>query len=227
MANHWLLVGSLALFWVGSLILMRLWTRRQVIKELLQPGANGEDLARAFPDPGPADRAALEVIRAFRNGYLWKRWPETDLTFKAFNEMSLELIKKIAGVYYPDEGQPELKASLADLVALHNRVGTRLAAWLESLPMRPFKDVELKTVLRYHEVYRNVRSHPAYTFMKRHRLDTVARWGWAAFNFNSPFYWSRRAAYELGRRLLLAHTVALVGEEAMLLYSRRSEAGGR
>ena len=43
----------------------------------------------------------------------------------------------------------------------------------------------------------------------------------AAFHSNSSFYWGRRAAYELARRLLLARLAHLVGEEAMLLYGRR------
>jgi hypothetical protein len=54
-----------------------------------------------------------------------------------------------------------------------------------------------------------------------HRLHRLARWSWAAFNYNSPFYWGRRGAYELARRLLLARIAQLVGEEAMLLYGRR------
>jgi hypothetical protein len=106
-------------------------------------------------------------------------------------------------------------------VAFHNRVGSRLAAWLETAPIRPFKDVELGTIIRYYDLYQNLRNHPVSQFIKRHRLHKVAKWSWAALNYNSPFYWGRRAAYEVGRRLLLARLADLVGEEAMLLYGRR------
>jgi hypothetical protein len=221
MENHWIILGAvgLVLLWGGSLWAMRHWTRRQVIKSLLAVEA-GEAI-HLPPDPRPEDQAALEIIKTYREGYLWNRWPETTLSFNAINDLSQEIIREIAGVYYPEEDRPELRASLADLVAFHNRVGSRLAAWLETVPSRPFKDMELRTIIRYYEMYQNLRNHPVSQFIRRHRLHRVASWSWAAFNFNSPFYWGRRAAYEIGRRLLLARLADLVGEEAMLLYGRR------
>lgn len=219
--NPWLILILVALvvLWIGSLFAMRLWTRRQLLRALLAREAE-EDIPLP-PEPRPADEAARELIRTYRDGYLWNYWPETALSFNAINDLSLKMAREIAALYYPEEERPELKASLADLVAFHNRVGCRLAAWLESAPVRPFKDLELQTVLRYYDMYQNLRDHPVSQFIKRHRLHKVASWGWAAFNFNSPFYWGRRAAYELARRLLLARLADLVGEEAMLLYGRR------
>ena len=137
----------------------------------------------------------------------------------------MELIKEIARAYYPDDDRPELKASLADLVALHNRVGARLAAWLDTGPMRPFKDVELGTVMRYHEMYQNLKNHWGYTFIKRHHLDKAVRWGWTTINYANPWYWGRYAVYhggkEVAARLLMARIADLVGEEAVRLYGRR------
>jgi len=216
--NPWV-ISILVLLWGGSLWVMRHWIRRRVMLRLLA-GEAGEAI-QLPPEPRPEDLAALEIIRTYRDGYLWNRWPETALSFYAINDLSLEIIKEIAGVYYPEEDRPELKASLTDLVAFHNRVGSRLAAWLETAPIRPFKDVELGTIIRYYDLYQNLRNHPVSQFIKRHRLHKAASWGWAAFNYNSPFYWGRRAAYEVGRRLLLARLADLVGEEAMLLYGRR------
>jgi len=216
--NPWTIL-ILAVLWAASLWAMRLMTRRQLLWAMLSQEADS-DMPRP-PEPRPADEGAREVIRLNRNRYLWSYCPETPLSFNAINDLSGELIREIAGVYYPEEERPELKASLADLVALHNRVGGRLAAWLESAPVRPFKDVELQTVIRYYEMYQSLKDHPVSQFIRRHRLHRVASWGWAALNYNSPFYWGRRAAYELGRRLLLARLVTLVGEEAMLLYGRQ------
>lgn len=212
-------MAGIILLWGSSLIAMRFWTKRQLLRAFLAQEASEE--IPLPPEPRPADQAASEIIRTRRDGYLWKRWPETPLSFNAINEMSQELIREIAGVYYPEEERPELRASLADLVAFHNRVGCRLAAWLETVSIRPFKDVELQTIIRYYEMYQGVRDHPVSQFIRRHRLHKVAKWSWAAFNYSSPFYWGRQAAYELGRRLLLARIADLVGEEAMRLYGRQ------
>jgi len=216
--NPWLILG-IFLLWIGSLWAMRLWTRRQVLRAFLEREA-GESI-HLPSEPRPEDEAAREIIWTHRDAYLWNFRPETAVSFNAVNELSQKLVREIAGVYYPQEEHPELKASLADLVALHNRVGGRLAAWLEAAPLRTFKDVELQTIIRYYDIYQTVSNHPVSRFIQRHRLHKVAKWSWAAFNYGSPFYWGRQAAYELGRRLLLARLTDLVGEEAMQLYGRR------
>jgi hypothetical protein len=216
--NPWTIL-ILAVLWAASLWAMRLTTRRRLLRALLNREADSD--IPLPPEPRPADEGARKLIRINRNRYLWSYWPETPLSFHAINDLSVQLIREIAGIYYPEEERPELKASLAELVALHNRVGGRLAAWLESAPIRPFKDVELQTVMRYYEMYQSLKGHPVSQFIRRHRLHRMASWGWAALNYNSPFYWGRRATYELGRRLLLARLVNLVGEEAMLLYGRQ------
>jgi hypothetical protein len=198
MENPWVIpaMAGLAILWLASLAAMRFWTRRRMLTDFMaRPG--GCELPRPSGQR-PEDRAALEIIRSRRHRYLWNRWPETALSFYAIQEISL-----------------------ADLLALHNRVGSRLAAWLETAPIRTFKDLELQSIIRYYGVYQNVRNHPVSRFIVHHRLHRLARWSWAAFNYNSPFYWGRRGAYELARRLLLARIAQLVGEEAMLLYGRR------
>jgi len=228
--NHWLFlsIAGLALLWVASLLLVRGWTRRRLL-QVLTPAGDG-DLENPLPDSRPEDRAALDLIRSYRRRYLLNFWPGTEFSFRAINELSLELIREIAQVYYPGEERPELRASLADLVALHNRVGTRLAGWLETFPIRPFKDVELGTIVRCHDLYQTVTSHPTYAFMKRHHLDKVARWGLTIYNYANPWHWGGRAAYhggkELAARLLLGRIADLVGEEAVQLYSRRPGAKG-
>ncbi len=227
LAYHWLILASVALLglWAASLVAVRLWTRHQVIKALMRQEGEPDEIRLSLPDSRPEDQAALDLIRSYRRRYLLKWWPGTAISFKAINDLSLELIKEIAQVYHPDEDRPELKASLSDLVALHNRVGARLAAWLETVPIRPFKDVELATVVRYHEMYQSLKGHWGYAFIKRHHLDQVARWGWTAVNFANPWHWGRKAAYhggkEVAARLFMARVADLVGEEAVRIYGRR------
>jgi hypothetical protein len=226
LAYHWFFlgIGALLVLWGASLLAVRLWTRHQVIKDLLRQAGDLDGDMITLPDDRAEDRAALAIIRTYRRHYLLKWLPGTAISFKGINEMSLELIKKIAGVYYPGDDRPELKASLAGLVALNNRVGARLAAWLDTMPMRPFKDVELSTVVRYHEMYQSLKNHWGYAFIKRHHLDKAVRCGWTTINYANPWYWGRYAVYhggkEVAARLLMARIADLVGEEAVRLYGR-------
>jgi hypothetical protein len=227
LAYHWLFlaIGALLAVWGASLLAVRLWTRHQVIRDLLRQEGDPDGAMITLPDSRPEDRAALAVIRSYRRHYLLKWMPGTAISFKAINEMSTELIREVARAYYPDDDRPELKASLANLVALNNRVGTRLAAWLDTRPMRPFKDVELGTLVRCHEMYRSFKNHWGYAFVKRYHLDQAARWGWTTFNYANPWYWGRYTVYhggkEVAARLLMARIAGLVGEEAVRIYGRR------
>ncbi len=231
MESHWLLllISGFALLWALSLFLVRHWTRTRLLRALMEQEGIGVAAELEAAAPRPEDQAAREIIRQYRRRYLLKLWPDTAFSFKVVNDLALEMIQEIARVYYPEEERPELKASLRDLVGLYNRVGARLQALLEARALRPFRDVELQTVLRYHDLYQTIKDHWGYQFIKRHHLDKVARWGWAALNFANPWYWGRKAAYEgskeLAARVALARIADIVGEEAMLLYSRRASGG--
>ncbi len=221
----WVLLG-LAVLWGISLVLVRHFTLKRFSSAIHREEANTDDLDISLPDPQPQDQAALRLLREYRHRYLLKLWPDTKFSFREINDLSQTLVTAIARLYYPDEERPELKASLADLVALYRRVGVRLTAWLETAPFRPLRDMELATVMLIHDTYQKVLDNPVHQFLKRHHLYRAARWTWAAVNIANPFYWGRRAAYKSSReflaRIFLAKVVTVVGEEAMRLYSRRS-----
>ncbi len=103
MKNPWIIaaMAGLAVLWLASLAAMRFWTRRRMLADFVARPGDGE-LPRPR-GPRPEDRAALEIIRSRRHHYLWSRWPETALSFSAIQEMSLEIMKEIAGVYFPQE----------------------------------------------------------------------------------------------------------------------------
>jgi hypothetical protein len=227
--HHFWWVGvllGLAVLWGISLVLVRRWTLRRFSTALNQEEANVEDLDISLPDPQPQDQEALRLLSEYRRRYLLKFWPDTRFSFREINDLSQTLVTEIARIYYPEEERPELKASLADLVALYRRVGVRLTAWLETAPFRPLRDMELATVMLIHDTYQKVVDNPVHQFLKRYHLYRAARWTWAAVNIANPFYWGRRAAYKSSReflaRVFLAKVVTVVGEEAMRLYSRRS-----
>lgn len=221
----WLLVAAVASLWLASLLAVRFWTRRQVWRSLAALPAE-EDLSLPFPDVRPEDRQALEVVRVYRRRCLLRVWPDTDFSFRALLNLSMDLVQQIAAVYHPHEERPELHASLAGLINLHTRISVRLQDLLTTLPLGALKDVKLQTILYCHDIYQLCVSHPVYRFLRQHRLDKVAQWAWMLKNLASPWYWGRRAAYSGGKELLarffLARFTAIVGFEAISLYSGRA-----
>jgi len=178
----WLFITVTVLLWLSSLLVVRYWTKKKIISRFDPKTLEGEDIPLPFTDPRPEDKEAMEVVRAFRRRYLLKLWPDTEFSLKVIMGLALDLVQQIAGVYYPEDERPELHASLSELINLQNRISVRLQALLETLPLRAIKDVELETILFYHNVYKKFISHPTYLFMKRHHLDRVARYAWLLKN---------------------------------------------
>ncbi len=226
--EYWYLwvIWGLAVLWAGSLLLVRRLTLKRLSSLPDQAEAGLDEVEMPLPELRPEDQEALRLISDYRRRSLLKLWPETTLGFTEINSRCQRLVAEIARIYYPEEERPELKASLADILALYRRVGVRLSAWLETLPFRPLKDIELATVFFLHETYRKIKGHPVNRFLERHHLYRLALWAWGAINVVNPWYWGRRAAYTGGReliaRLFLAKVFTVVGEEAVRLYSRRS-----
>lgn len=218
-------LGAGLLVWGLSVVAAWFLARRRLLKEWAREERLALELPSGLAAARPEDREALEIISAYRRRFLTHPWPKTQLRLALITETAQSLLKDIARTYYPQEERPELKASLSDLVGLVDRVGGRLQLWLDTLPVRPLKDVEVGTLLKMHDLYRQVKEHPFYQFLKRHHLDKVASWLWTAKNLLNPWYWSRRAAYagsrELFVRLFLCQMVSLVGEEAIRIYGRR------
>jgi hypothetical protein len=222
----WILVSATVLLWLGSLLVVRHWTSKKILSSFDPETLEGEDIRLPFNDPRPEDKQAMAVVRAFRRRYLLKMWPDTEFSLKIIMNLALELIQQIAAVYHPEDERPELHASLSELISLQTRISVRLQAVLETLPLRAVKDIELETILFYHDVYKKFTSHPTYLFMKRHHLDKMARYAWMLKNIASPWYWGYRAAYYGGKEMLsrffLGRMSTIVGVEAIRLYSGRA-----
>ncbi len=181
-----LLLLAVAIFWGASLLVMRWWTLKRFREALNREEASFDDLEMPLAEPHPQDLAALALLKEQRRRYLLKLWPDTRFSFRDINDIALSLVADIAHIYYPEEERPELRASLADMVALYRRVGVRLAAWLETAPFRPLKDMELTTFMLLHDTYQKVKDHPIHQFLQRHHLYRAARWAWGAVQRRQP-----------------------------------------
>ncbi len=227
-AEKWLgwLLGLLLLAWLLSLLLVRWWTRRQLLHQVSIRELAEAPVDLPYAEPSPADQQARDLIRAYRRRYLLQLWPDLEFSWRGVIDLSWELIREVARIYYPDEERPELKATLYDLLELQARINTRLRQLFETLPLKAIREVELETVLQAHDLYKKFTQHPIYRFCKRHRLDELVRAAWLIKNLANPWYWGYRATLagskEFFYRYFLARLCTIVGEEAMRLYGRRS-----
>jgi hypothetical protein len=172
------------------------------------------------------DQEAFALIRGVRRR-IWDL-PESRLTLSTdfLIPSTLDLVRKVAAIYHPDNAAPEFEASLAQSVLLAQRVVNRLHRLTRFTPFRLLSSRKLSEYQRFYRLYQQIDSNPLVKALKRHRrLYKVAGWLVSARHLANPFYWAGKDLSREGYFYLLrwfhATYLAQVGREAMRLYSGR------
>jgi hypothetical protein len=197
------------------------WTRKRRIKRTIDRMP-----IRMVDTPTEKDKEAYELLRAYRRE-IWTRFgEEMQLTPRAISQIGFEVVEKIASVYYPEENDPQYKATVDGLLDLNGRVIERMKEILDKPLINKFRGLDIATILTLKKGYDAVRQHPVTEFvMSRPALRKLWQVGWSAANLLNPWYWGRKVFIEVGietaRRYFVTGLVTIVGEEAVMLYSGR------
>lgn len=217
---------------LGILILILLLERYRQKKQIVARVEEEMENLREVPivqvdNPTETDLKAYELIKEYRNKIWWNVVVRTDIKPRMVYQTSYELIRDIAKLYHPDKDRPEFQASIQDLVELNYRINQRIRANLETFPFNRVKDFNLENVLKYKNFYTQITSHGAFKFFKEHKyLYDFGKTLLAIYNYSNPWYWGRQILLTVSQesivRYFLAMIITVVGEEAILLYSRRT-----
>ncbi|GAK55700.1 hypothetical protein U27_02657 [Candidatus Vecturithrix granuli] len=177
-------------------------------------------------NPSQKDLQAYHLIETERLK-VWKSLSTgTSLAPHKLSQMSLELIKNIAVIYFPETENPVFQVSLADLVELNERIVTRIHEHLEDFPLNTIKDLKIQEVLKYKSYYDAFTQFKMVKLAQKHTyLYTLGRYAWMGYNALNPWYWGKKVILTAGKegalRYLLTMIITIVGEEAVLVYSKR------
>jgi hypothetical protein len=177
-------------------------------------------------NPTETDLKAYDRIKEYRNKIWWNVVVSTDINPRMVYQTAYELVREIAKLYYPSKEQPEFQASVHDLAELNYRISQRIRSNLELFPFNKVKDFNIENILKYKNIYTQITSHKAFQLFKKHKhLYDIWKTVWSVYNYSNPWYWSRQVLLTVSQeslvRYLLAMIMTVVGEEAILLYSRR------
>ena len=176
-------------------------------------------------NPSPKDRLAFERIERELKGVSRTFALKTTLAPSKVYTMAADLTRDIAAIYYPEAENPILKASLADLLKLDERVVARVNLKLHEFPLKTVKDISIEKILAGKDFY-DAKVKDKLAWIKKFKtVYALGNHAWLAYNALNPWYWGRRLAYtsvrEITFRYLLTWVITIVGEEAMAVYSRR------
>ena len=176
-------------------------------------------------NPLPEDQLAFRRIERELKGVNRTFTLKTSLAPGKVYGMAADLTRDIAAIYYPDAENPILRASLADLLKLDERVVARLNLKIHEFPLKAVKDISIEKILAGKDFYDSKVKNKLAWIKKYKTIYTLGNNAWLAYNALNPWYWGRRLAYtsirEITFRYLLTWIVTIVGEEAMTVYGRR------
>lgn len=223
-----LLVAAFAL--LSALLLVRRRNQKHqaefIARETDEEELKQIELTRV-QNPTEQDLRAYELIESERQK-IWKRLStKTSIAPRKIYQLSFDLIREIAAIYHPDIENPEFQASVFDLLELNYRIIERVKEYLEEFPLNTIKDLNIQDILKYKEYYDRLSEFELVKFAKDHKyLYTIGRYAWMGYNALNPWYWGKKVVFTAGKegvfRHLLAVIVTVVGEEAVLVYSKRN-----
>ena len=219
-----------ALILIFTLVAVRRYNRKQQKEEFDRAIEKGDlkqiELVRV-QNPSKQDTQAYDLIEDERQKIWTSLSLKTSLAPTKIWRMSLNLIKEIAIIYHPEAEDPQFQASIADLLALNERIVKRVQEYLEIFPLNTIKDFNIQDILTYKKRYEKFSQSMGVRFSKKHKyLYTIGEYAWMGYNTLNPLYWSRKIMFTAGKegifRHLLSVVLKVVGEEAVLVYSKRN-----
>jgi len=218
-----------ALILISALLVSRRYNRKKRKEELVRAIEEGDyreiELVRV-QNLSSQDKKAYDLIEAERKKVWTSISLKTSLAPKEIWQMSLVLIKEIANIYHPESENPQSQASIDDLLELNERIVKRLQEYIEKPPLNTIKDLNIQGVLTYKKSYERFSQSAGVKFAQKHKhLYSIGKRAWTVRNFLNPWYWGRKVAFTAGKeglyRSLLSVVLKVVGEEAILTYSKR------
>lgn len=178
-------------------------------------------------NPTEQDQQAYDLIETERQKVWTSLSTKTSIAPGKIYQLSFGLIQDIAAIYYPEDESPIFNASVFDLLELNYRIIERIKEYLDEFPLNTIKDLNIDDVLRYKGYYDRLSDFQLVKLAKDHKyLYTLGKYAWMGYNALNPWYWGRKVVFTAGKegalRYLLTLIITIVGEEAVLVYSRRN-----
>lgn len=208
-------------------VLFLIWHRRR--RALPNAWPEQEDPLKRIADlksqsPSPNDRLAFDRIEKELKGVSRTFTLKTTLAPRKVYTMAADLTRDIAAIYYPDSGNPILRASLADILKLDERIVARLNIKIHEFPLKTVKDISIEKIVAGKDFYDSKVKNKLEWVKKYKTIYALGDRAWLAYNALNPWFWGRKLAYTSAReitfRYLLTWVVTIVGEEAMAVYGR-------
>lgn len=157
---------------------------------------------------------------------IWKKFSlNTEINLNILIETVVETVKKIASLYHKDSKNPELEASIEELLLANIELSNKLLDTLDKNPFNLLKRVKLSHIYFTKAKYDFFKDTDLYKRIEKYKLWQNWKKIWGTINVANPKYWIAKGGINFSRefliRLFRSYFIGVVGEEADKLYGGR------
>ena len=218
-----------ALILISVLLAFRRHNRKKRQEEIARAIEEGDyqdiELIR-LQNPSQKDEQAYELIEGKRQKVLTSFSLKTSLAPRKIWKMSFDLVREIAAIYHPDIEDPQLQASIVDLLDLNERIVKRVKKRVEDFP-NMIKNINIQNVVNSKTRFDEFSQSAIIKFPQNHKYlysigkkawwaRTLVKGGWGLVG-RLTVTATKEAAY----RSLLSVIIYEVGKETIFTYSKR------
>lgn len=148
----------------------------------------------------------------------------TGKKLQAVGELSWQIIKDIAKIYYPDSQYPIYELSVDELIRLNYYITTRIEKLFSGKVLGTFKKVKISQILRLIDLKKRIEENKLVKLANKTKAPKIYKSVMAVLNIFNPGYWVRKmmisTTIDMTTNKIALIVLDVVGDETNKVYSK-------
>jgi len=211
--NHtvfWFLLGVLTawLIWLIWALVEAAWAAQAATRKAASLTADEPQ--------SEAERQAWEKVKEFKNRL--RLQPKINPQWiKPVRAESVQLVREIAEIFYPDSSDPLLEPGLSEFMRAIELTANDIAIFLQNNRIGKLLDMSAGTMRRTYSAGRKILKDKRFSFLSKYygKIRPAAQ----ALRYKSPVTWASLIGRNVAVRTIQPIMIGFVGQRAIQLYS--------
>lgn len=139
--------------------------------------------------------------------------------------VSMDLIEKIAGYYYPSSKHPLLELSVDEILMLTEYINQRLDTILSQRILKNTRHIRVSKFVEAYEFKQRIEQQKFVKAARSKAFKNTTKLAFGVLNALNPVYWFRRlvisTSFDFMTHKIARTLIAIVGEETAKVYSKK------
>lgn len=166
------------------------------------------------------------LIKKYQNSFSIEKKKRKTIPFDYFYKSIYELIKEIAGQFYPKSKNPICELSLNEIIMLDQYIVKKIDDLLSKKGLNLFRNLKLSTIMLLVNKKNEIDNSKLIKNAKKYKVKKIYSIALTALNVINPYHWFKKLVVNpsinllLNKIFILCYTI--IGEETYNVYSKQA-----